>query len=1129
MTEPENPGQYRLAQLQVYNWGTFDGLHRIDISRKGFLVTGPSGSGKSTLIDAVSAVLVPPVDTRFNAAAGGARRGGRSIITYCRGAWRRRHDEEFDELSSSFLRPGATWSGLLLRYDDGLGSKVSALRLIYLKASVMAPAEAVSLYVVLPRAADLTEFEDIARGGLDLRAAKRDFADATTVTRGHRSFSNDLRKRLGIADPAAVELLHRTQSAKSLDDLNALMRGFMLPTPSTFAIADQAVEMFNDLDTAYQAVDRARRQIETLSPIRDDGERLEALESDAAGTEAEIRHLEAFAAQRRQHIAGKNVDEAEAKIVEAQARRKSVRSDLEQIDHRAADLRGRIQTVEGDKLPAARAELRRAEEHRTHVADHRHQYEQLAAAVDVVVPNTPADFAEVVLQISAELERIAADREKNDGHEPRVFGEVDLARRRVEEVDRELAMVKRYRSTMDPHLLAARELIVAATNLHQSDLPFVADMLQIKEGEERWQRAAEAVLGGFARELVVPDEHYAAVSEAIDSNNLNTRLRYTRVTDSMLHRQPTKVSGDALALKLETKPGRYAGWIHAELAQRFDHRCVDELKDFRRAERAVTVNGQVKNSANRHVKDDRASSRDRSRWVLGPDTEQRLETLREAKQAAKKEYDRAQANMHAFKEQQDLVRKTAATLDRLLETKDFAEIDIASAQKSVDYRRSVVDELVEGNTELGELEKRLRELIPLRRRAQENETAISQEIGRYGAELEAAQQRRDEASRKLAELPIPPAHVAERLGIRFSSKERSIRGDNLDALERETLADLNSERDSIQRKASAATTHMIRQMDLFLAQWPEYKSDLVAETSYRADFTARLKHLEDDDLPSFQSEFRELLQEQTQTQLNRLLRVIQSAVIEVRRGIEPVNESLRAAEFNRGTYLQIKVQEARPAVAREFEEALREALGGVINDETAADDERRFHSHRRVIELMTVSDDNPERVRNQRLDTRLHVRFLGVEFSSEDGSEQNVYDSATGLSGGQAQKLGFFCLAAALRYQLTGAGRDTTRARQCVVDTPGGRAAKFGTVILDEAFDRADAEFTRQALDVVTQFGFHLVLATPEKMLQTIEDYIGGGVVVTCPDRRRSRIAIIPIDDDPDAEGPKGDGDEASR
>lgn len=64
---PVHPGQFRLARVQVVNWGTLHGHHDIPVARKGFLITGASGSGKSTLIDAISTVLMPGGSVRFNA------------------------------------------------------------------------------------------------------------------------------------------------------------------------------------------------------------------------------------------------------------------------------------------------------------------------------------------------------------------------------------------------------------------------------------------------------------------------------------------------------------------------------------------------------------------------------------------------------------------------------------------------------------------------------------------------------------------------------------------------------------------------------------------------------------------------------------------------------------------------------------------------------------------------------------------------------------------------------------------------------------------------------------------------------------------------------------------------------
>ena len=58
--------------------------------------------------------------------------------------------------------------------------------------------------------------------------------------------------------------------------------------------------------------------------------------------------------------------------------------------------------------------------------------------------------------------------------------------------------------------------------------------------------------------------------------------------------------------------------------------------------------------------------------------------------------------------------------------------------------------------------------------------------------------------------------------------------------------------------------------------------------------------------------------------------------------------------------------------------------------------------------------------------------------------------------------------------------------------------------MLDEAFDKADSAYTRMAMDVFVEFGFHMILATPQKLLQTIEPYVGGVTVIANPSRQLS-------------------------
>ena len=424
----------------------------------------------------------------------------------------------------------------------------------------------------------------------------------------------------------------------------------------------------------------------------------------------------------------------------------------------------------------------------------------------------------------------------------------------------------------------------------------------------------------------------------------------------------------------------------------------------------------------------------------------------------------------------------------------------------------MVDELTDSNPELKTLQDQRDRVVFEQEKLKQQEDEARDVLGGLRRELRQAEELIAQLEERQKINRSVPEEVVQRLNELVGTFTRKIRADNVVDVQKKMLDALNSAQQALARQLHEQERKTAQVMLEFLQQWPERRGDLFPEQEYRGDFIALLHRLENDDLPAFEARFLELLRSQTQNNLNRLLLQIQRATQAIRDGIEPINASLMAAEFEPDTHLQIEVRESQPAEAREFMAKLKEVVDGVLNDESTLASEERFLKLRAVIEMLKITDETPERIYRLRLDTRKHVTFLGVEHNA-DGTRGAVYDSAQGLSGGQAQKLVFFCLAAALRYQLTGAGLSTSRAKNCTIEHDGKQFSRFGTVILDEAFDRADSQFTRRGMDVFNEFGFHMVLATPEKMLQTIQDYIGGAAVVQCFDRKHSTLALLEIED----------------
>lgn len=64
---------------------------------------------------------------------------------------------------------------------------------------------------------------------------------------------------------------------------------------------------------------------------------------------------------------------------------------------------------------------------------------------------------------------------------------------------------------------------------------------------------------------------------------------------------------------------------------------------------------------------------------------------------------------------------------------------------------------------------------------------------------------------------------------------------------------------------------------------------------------------------------------------------------------------------------------------------------------------------------------------------------------------------------------------------------------------------------MDEAFDKADSEFTDISLQLFSDFGFQPIVATPLKGILTLEPYIGSFAYVDCKERKYSSAASIQL------------------
>jgi len=1082
--------QFRMRRLQVFNWGTFSGLHDIPIAARGFLFVGPSGAGKTTLLDAFSALLVPPRWVDFNAAARELSRTGRdrNLVSYVRGAWAEQKDDESGEIATRYLRTGTTWSALALTYTNSQERTVVLVQLFWLRGNANGATDIKRHYLIIERPFDLREIKDF---DLDIRKLKQRYPEAFSREE-FRPYSERFCRLLGIESELALRLLHKTQSAKNLGDLNSFLRDFMLDRPETFDAAERLVSEFAELNAAHQAVVTAREQVRTLTPSREQYGELQDLIVQQNHARDVKTGVDAYKetcrlALLQERIAALRVDLAAAQA-ESQRRTATLENERAALD----DLKRQHRELGGDRIEQLETEKGGLERIRDERLRKRAQVETSCKKLGWTLPDTPQRFAELTAQAAQEVERWQEQRLQRQQQQFTLVNQKAEKEKEFRAASEEVAALRRQPSNIPAHMLALRTIITRKLALPDTALPFVGELLEVTVREAAWRGAIERLLHGFALSLLVEERYYSPVSAYVNDAHLGGRLVYFRVgrVDEMVARP---ISANSVYHKLEIKEGAFAAWLEADLKNRFDYACVDSLQAFRAAERALTREGQVRHGKTRHEKDDRFAIDDRSHWVLGFDNREKLALFEQQAQRLADEVAGLDRTIRG------LTAADAQQAERALTCRDLAnfqwqEIDAVPLLERIGAIGQALREAREGAPALQEIAARIADQAGRVAQAERGMIAIQAQIQNLEKETHEKEERLRMLGQEPALTTLTPTQITE-LKARFGGLNQKLTLDNLDRAAQRVERALTDELEAMANRHN----HLVRGIEECFAEfqrrWPMDAADMDATLHAATDFLAKLKRLETDGLPAHEHRFFELLRNQSHQNLAALSTYMSQARKTILDRMEVVNESLQQAQFNPGTYLRIAASDRLLPEVQEFRQEIRQALSHAwTNDREQA--ESRFLILRGLVERLASQEAAERHWRETVLDVRLHVEFIGREVDLE-GREVEVYRSGAGKSGGQRQKLATTCLAAALRYQLGTADQNLP---------------VYAPVVLDEAFDKADNEFTALAMNIFANFGFQMIVATPLKSVMTLEPFIGGACFVHISERRHSSILMIEYD-----------------
>ncbi|MBP2412658.1 uncharacterized protein YPO0396 [Arthrobacter stackebrandtii] len=1042
-----NPGQFRLSQIQIINWGTFHGRHSMYVDRAGTLLTGHPGVGKSTLFDGIQHIFYAAPRLNESAHEASNRKDRRTTFSYMRG-------RKIKTASGiEYQRPSATWSATALVFEDGLGRHVTIAALFDLPANGL-EGQVGKHYVIHDRPLDTEALENHGsrRFSPSSLHAALPGAEAFDV---HKTFAERFRRRLGIHNDKAFSLLRTLQNGKGLDKgVNRFFRYEVLDKPATLAAAAAAVEDFSHLSGIYRQLEDARGQRDALAPVPELHQKLRHLAEKHERT-IELKNVQL--PLLRQQFQGELLASRAVALAEAQAHKKAditaagqakdaLAETVSALARQHATHGGQaIESLEKD-IRTGRREL--AESQRLEAAA-RDELDATGLEYDWSAQGLAA--ARLAAASGVEHQQVDMDAARTLEYQA-VAASVNL-KAREKALRAEIAAYERRGSNIDSRSAAARRAICAATGLEAADMPFAGELVDMGAGHGAWRPAAEKVLRSLATTLLVRGGDIAAVTSAINALDGHGKLRWI---DLGVPAKPAKEGRNQLVGKLDFHDSEAGAWLRGKIAADFAFTCVDDDAALHEQAKAVSLAGTVKLGQALFERDTRTINP--GDYLLGFNNVAKIAELEDQARLLADEQgalDAAAAESSLAKEQS--VRRLAALKRVAADPRTFEELDSAAPAAALEALQATLEATIAGSTTLaqlrdslaeaqGELEAAVGRVAVLHHDLAgiEKDLAAVQGVLAGGSPDKAADDWAQEAfapfleagePASLDELEVLLSHVAVDLGERIATiKERQFR-------------------------TEAALSEIFK---AFARQFGPTMSASHGTGAEAAPHYEELYHrIVSDGLPQRQEEFKEYFNNRSYERFSDLLQLLEEERRSIEERILPLNQILADVPFEKGSRLRLEVKTTVPDEARAFRQDLKEALG---NAYTKATEETMASSYQQLERLVTsLADPAMASWTDTVLDVRQHVTISCNEHRPNGETELGLEPGT--LSGGEGQRFTSFIMGAALAYQLG-------------IDVQG--YSTYGTVMIDEAFIQANSEYAGAGINALQEFGFQLLLAAPE-------------------------------------------------
>lgn len=1089
---------FRLDKFEFFNWGIFDGaVYSLLPNGQTTLLVGENGSGKSTLVDALLTLLVRPQTRNYNVAAG-AGRNERDERTYIRGA----HDRTIGEDGRpqvQYLRQGTHFYTVLLAgFRHAVTEEHFTLcQVLYLNADnsverVYATCDGERS--IVRDLAGLTSGSTLAR-----QLKERGFE----ATASYNQYFHWLQRKTGLKSKA-MDIFNQTVAVKDVQRLDLFIRQHMLEKQPWNERVSKLLTHFTELSEAHRMLVRVRQQSELLGPIVQYGMLYRTRSEELEETKRRLEAVPLHFADRMVELLSPICAKWKQQIEFHQTEMVRLEELLDRMRQSIARIEIEIEQAGGDRLRQLPQWIEQAVAMRNVKQEAKSRFEGLLAQCGIRTQITsPDQFHRVRAELCQRRDELVLERERLRTKSSDLQYEIGSLTRQMQVEKREVDALEKRKGNLPESITGLRDRLCSELKLPVSELPFVAELLEVLPEERRWESSIEQVLHGFARSMLVPNSHYPQVAGYVDATRLaderghGLRLNYLRV--SMGSVSITAGSDPkALVHKLRFRSHPFSAWVKAEILQRFSFVACETIEEFQSStSAAMTIHRHIKKGNVRHEKDDRSQHGDRRFFVLGWDNQEKRLALRESIRNIEESLAGLLVRAETLDRSIDESTASLQSLEQASSFEQFDTIDSARHDFEASQLRLEKQKLEESNDVIQDLRHRADHLRAEAKGHQldrdqhlSTKAKLESELRQGASLLDAATQRIDNAQAMghWERLASQREWLAQQIVSQLTLE-------NLGTYPTSTENEFRQRVDAMTGRMVPITKDVTSAMAKYLRAFPEEDVDLDPDIASLDSFHALYQRISSDDLPKHEERFKNRLNEKVLHEVGLLNSSLENDRQEIRDKIEQLNGALRMLEWKPGTYMKLEATDISDREIHDFRKDLAGCLIGTLDGTAEANEATFVRIEGLVAKLREPSN---ERWRDKVVDVRNWFNFAAREMVAATGESRSYYEGGTGQSGGEKGKLAFLVLVAAIAYQYD-------------LEPDGPNSNRFHFVMVDEMFSRSDDAHAEYALDLFERFGLQLLIVAPlDAKVRVTEPYVGVYVHVV-KDKSTHRSELITV------------------